>query len=316
MPSSDVFSIILLTYNEEKNIEACLDSIAGLTEQVFVVDSYSTDRTLAILQQRCILYQQHPFTNYSHQRNWAQQNNPFKTEWVFHVDAGERVTPELSAWLRTGFDPLSTLNGFMFSRRTLFFDKWIRYGGHYPNFHLRLFRTAFGQCEDKVYDQHFICSGTLQSVKPGIDIVDTVADNLRDFSVRHAKWAMYEAVEIVAASTRNASTIRPNLFGSPIERKRFLKNHVFQKTPLFVRSIGYFMYRYFIRLGFLDGSKGLVFHFLQGFWFRFLVDAMVLELRYKMKKSQRTLAQLIEQEYPPELLVLLTRKAAGRDSIT
>lgn len=298
-------TIIILTYNEEKNLAACLKSISSLQVPVFAVDSYSTDSTIEILESKGISYTQHPFENYAKQRNWSQANNPFNTEWVFHLDAGERLTPELVKWLQYQFDPNENdYNGYMFSRRTIFFDHWIRHGGHYPNFHLRLYRATQGNCEEKVYDQHFVVKGKVQTVQKGIDIIDTVADNLRDFTISHARWAMFEAVEMLSAQKQKGE-VKGSLTGTPIERQRWLKNNVFQRSPMFTRSVVYFLYRYFFKMGFLDGTMGLIFHFLQGFWFRFLVDSVVFEMKTKMKQQHITLNELIEKEYDPKLLQIL-----------
>lgn len=296
-------TIIILTYNEEKNLPDCLHALAGLKANLFVVDSFSTDASLEILEKNGISYVQHPFENYAQQRNWAQANNPFDTEWVLHLDAGERLTPEMVHWLKHVFDPDAKFDGYMFSRKTMFFGKWIRYGAHYPNYHLRLFRKHKGRCEAKMYDQHFVCNGQTKVVKAGIDIIDTVADNLKDFTNSHVRWALFEAVEMLAARQQTGE-VKMDLFGSPIERKRWLKNKLFQKSPLFLRSFLYFFYRYFLRMGFRDGRVGLVFHLLQGFWFRFMVDAMVLELSLKMKHERKSLEQLIADEYDPKLLKL------------
>lgn len=274
--------IILLTFNEERNIGACLDSLKSLQVPIFVVDSFSTDRTTQILTERHILFQQHAFENYAGQRNWAQQHCPFETEWVLHLDAGERLTPELINWLKTRFDPAGPIDGYLFSRRTWFMKRWIRYGGHYPNYHLRLFRRTKGYCENKAYDQHFLCTGRVESLPPGIDIIDHVADNLADFTEKHSRWARAEALERLAAKVRTGE-VKAKIHGTPIERRRWLKTRIFDRSPLFLRAFGYFFYRYFFLLGFLDGAPGLVFHFLQGCWFRFLVDAMVLE--YKQERS-------------------------------
>jgi glycosyltransferase involved in cell wall biosynthesis len=277
------FTIILLTFNEEENLPICLQSLSGIKAPIFIVDSYSTDQTVSIIKSHRISYLQHHFENYSRQRNWAQANNPYQTNWVFHLDAGERFTPELVYWLNNHFVSSGNIDGYMFSRRTVFFGKWIRYGGHYPNYHLRLFKTSKGKCENKVYDQHFVLNGHLEVVKKGTDIIDTVTDSLQNFTIGHARWAGFEANEILNSASQKGD-VKVNLFGTPIERRRWFKNNIFQKTPLFIRSFLYFFYRYFIKLGFLDGKRGLVFHLLQGFWFRFLVDAMVLEL--KLRKTQ------------------------------
>lgn len=297
-------TVIILTYNEEQNIEACLDSLQGLQAPVFVVDSYSTDRTLEILQARNIPYTQHPFENYARQRNWSQQNTPFDSEWVLHLDAGERCTPEMIHWLNTKFDPNTEVDAYMFSRRTLFFDRWIKWGGHYPNYHLRLYRKTKGRCEDKVYDQHFISEGKKEHLPAGIDIIDTVTDTLLNFTQSHARWALFEAIEIVHQSQQKGE-VQARFFGNPIERRRWLKNNLFQKAPLFTRAILYFFYRYFFRLGFLDGKMGLVFHFLQGGWFRFLVDANVLELRHKLATEHKPLDVIIREQYGEQYLKAL-----------
>jgi glycosyltransferase involved in cell wall biosynthesis len=292
---TEQFTIIILTYNEETNLPECLQSLSKIKAPIFIVDSFSTDKTMEIASNHNISWLQHPFENYSKQRNWAQANNPFKTEWVFHLDAGERLTPELVHWLINQFKPSTNIDGYLFSRRTIFFGKWIRYGGHYPNYHLRLYRSNKGKCEDKVYDQHFILNGRTEVIKKGIDIIDTVTESLHQFTVGHARWARFEANEIVA-STIDKGDVKAKILGTPIEQKRWLKKNIFQKTPLVLRSFLYFFYRYFIRLGFLDGKRGLVFHLLQGFWFRFLIDAMVLELNIKKKLLKPEKNQHLKEE--------------------
>lgn len=269
-------TVILLTFNEESNIGDCLDSLTGIQANIFVVDSYSKDQTLAILEARGVAYVQHPFENYSKQRNWAQANMPLTTEWVLHLDAGERCTPELVDWINAKFDPNGNVDGYMFSRRTFFMNRWIRYGGHYPNFHLRLYRVEKGRCEDKAYDQHFIVEGHKEQLPAGIDMIDIVTDSVYNFTIAHARWAVKESQEQLSAM-QQVGEVNANYRGNAIERQRWLKSNLFERFPLFWRSLFYFLYRYFLRFGFLDGKQGLVFHFLQGFWFRFLIDSMILE---------------------------------------
>ncbi|UZR95492.1 glycosyltransferase family 2 protein [Chondrinema litorale] len=301
-------TIILLTYNEEANLPACLESLKGLNYPIFAVDSFSTDKTLSILESQQIKYVQHSFDNYSLQRNWAQENNPFETKWVFHLDAGERLTPELVNWLNSKFDPNTDIEGYMFSRRTIFLGKWIKYGGHYPNFHLRLYQANKGKCEEKVYDQHFVVNGKKEIIKTGIDIIDTVTDTLLNFTTGHARWAVFEALEIVS-SQKDTGDVKAKLFGNPIERRRWLKQNLFERSPLFVRSFLYFFYRFIIKMGFLDGTIGLVFHLLQGFWFRFLIDAIILEIKTKVSSGNNILLKdLIKEEYGDKYYKLLESK--------
>ena len=272
-------TIVFLSFNEEKNLPEAIESVKGISADLFAVDSFSTDSTLEILIEAKIPFVQHEFINYAAQRNWAQSQ--IKTPWVLHIDADERLTPEFRYWFEHSFPKLSEqYDGFLFSRRTVFMNRWIRHGGHYPNFHLRLFKKNAVKCEEKAYDQHFvdIVNGKYLTVK-NADIINIVSESLTAFTAQHNKWATSEATEIVLSQTQSTELVQPKFFGTPIERRRWLKSNVFMKTPLFLRPLAYFLYRYFFRLGFLDGKPGLIFHLLQGFWFRFLVDAKVYEAR-------------------------------------
>lgn len=281
----DDLTIIILTYNETKRIQLLLNSLQSVTKKIFVVDSYSTDTTIDILIENEIVYTQHPFINYSEQRNWAQNNNPFQTTWVMHLDADEPISPALANWLKNDFSTLKkSYDGFLFSRKTFFLGKWIKHGGQYPNFHLRLYKLSLGKCENKAYDQHFVLQSNKIKIVKKTDIYNTVAENIDDLIISHNKWATLEAKEIVT-SNKMVGDVKASLLGTPIERKRWLKVNLFQKMPLFVRSFLYFFYRYILRCGFLDGKEGLIFYILQTFWFRFLIDAKVFELEKKSTKT-------------------------------
>lgn len=275
-------TIIVLTFNEEANITNCLNSFAGVSAPIFVVDSGSTDKTLDLLAERDVTVVQHPFSNYAAQRNWAQANVPWATEWVLHLDAGEVCLPAFTQWLQTGFDPsATTVDGYLVARRAVFMGKWIRYGGYHPIYHLRLFRRHLGRCEAKVYDQHFVCNGKTTTVPRGADLADGVMANLREFTVTHARWAVFEAIEALRSEVQSGE-VSAKFFGSPIERRRWMKINVFERVPILMRSILYFFDRYFVKLGILDGVRGLIFHSLQGLWFRFLVDSIIYEVRREL----------------------------------
>ena len=267
---------IILTHNEEKNLPACLKSIEGLDCELLIVDSGSTDRTLEIATSAAARIIQHPFENYAAQRNFAQsQVKEQSPDWVLHLDADERLTSELVQEINSvlrNVDPHT--NGFLLRKRTIFMGRWIRHGGHYPSFHLRLFRLHKGRCEDRLYDQHFMVEGKISSLRN--DYLDIVATDLRSWTERHARWAGLEAQELMEP-TREGTRVSPKFFGSPIERKRWLREKALYRPPLFLRPFLYFIYRYLFRRGFLDGKEGLIFHFLQGCWYRFLIDATIFE---------------------------------------
>ena len=271
-------SVVVLTYNEEQMLEPCLRSVADWADEVFVVDSGSTDATVEIASRFTPNVVEHPFDNYSAQRNWAQDSLPLRNEWVFHIDADERVSDELAASLRALFaaGPSPTADGYLISRRTVFMGRPILHGGHYPAYHIRLFRRALGRCEERLYDQHFVVEG--RTAKLAGDLVDEITSNLTTWTIRHARWGALEAAEH-GAGERGGQRVQASFTGTPIERRRWLRTSLYGRAPLFLRAFAYFVYRYLLRLGFLDGREGLIFHFLQGFWFRFYIDAQIFEAR-------------------------------------
>jgi glycosyltransferase involved in cell wall biosynthesis len=267
---------IVLTLNEEANLPDCLDSLSGWVQEVIVVDSGSTDATVRIARERGARVEEHPFENYGAQRNWALDKLEIRTPWVLNVDADERVTVELrDSIVGVLAEPRDEVQGYLVTRRTVFLGQWIRHGGHYPAWHLRLFRVGKGRCEDRLYDQHFLVDGKVERL-PG-DLIDTLTADLGTFVRRHVGWAALEARE--QTERASGARVRPRLLSrNPVEVRRWLRT-LYDRLPLFVRPVLYFVYRYFLRLGFLDGRKGFIFHVLQGFWYRFLIDSMILELR-------------------------------------
>jgi glycosyltransferase involved in cell wall biosynthesis len=276
-PMARTLSIIVLTFNEEANLPACLASVRSLDADLFVVDSGSTDRTCDIAREAGATVASHPFEHYAAQRNWAQQTLPLATDWVMHLDADERLTPELAAEIAVLMQaPPADVDGFIFRKRTHFMGRWIKHGGHYPSFHLRLFRRDRGRCEDRLYDQHYVVPGATRILTH--DYIDVLTSDISQWSLRHVRWADLEAREALAVGTA-VGQVQSRALGNPIERRRWLRNDVYGQGPLFLRAFLYWGYRYFLRLGFLDGREGLIFHFLQGCWFRFLVDTRLYELR-------------------------------------
>jgi glycosyltransferase involved in cell wall biosynthesis len=278
-------AVVVLTLNEERNLPDCLASVQPLPCELYVIDSGSTDRTVTLARNAGATVLSHPFENYALQRNWALANIPSMCEWVLNLDADERLTPELAGEIReTLASAPADIDGYILRRRTVFMGRWIRHGGHYPNHQLRLFRRSKGVCEERRYDQHFVVPGKVAFLKN--DYVDIVASDLVTWSGRHVKWAAAEADELMwgeHSGNPGAPRVRANFVSGPISRRRWLRERFYGRAPLFTRALGYWTYRYFIRLGFLDGKEGLVFHFLQGFWFRFLIDAITWDRRSQQR---------------------------------
>jgi len=163
-------------------------------------------------------------------------------------------------------------------------NRWIRYGGHYSSYYAPLFKKGYGRCENRLYDQHFIITGAVKLLKQ--PVIDIISDSLTRFTERHNRWATLEAQEILCAKKDNIK-LKSSFLGNKMQQKRKLKD-IYYKMPLFLRAFLYYFYRYIIKLGFLDGYEGLIFHFLQGFWFRFLVDAKIFELKRQQKHTLPT----------------------------
>lgn len=270
-------SVIVLTQDEETNIGACLESVSGWVREIHVVDSGSTDRTLELVKGFTPNLHHHRFENYSLQRNWALDHLPLAGEWLLQLDADHRVTPELRRELTARFEqgiPFD-LAGFLIPRRTVFMGRWIRHGGHYPVYQSVLFRRGLGRCEERGYDQHYLVSGRTEILHA--DIVDVFTESLSEFVVRHRRWAAQEAVE-VARSAKGTNQVQPLRQGTPIEQRRWMRDRYYAAPPV-IRAFGYFLWRYIWKRGFLDGIPGLVFHTVQGLWFRLLIDLNLLRNR-------------------------------------
>ena len=271
-------SVILLTYNSEDSLGATLTSLGALTDDIHVVDSFSTDGTLAIAAQFGAQVMQHAFENYGAQRNWAIDTVPVKYGWQLHLDADERLTPELRETI-TALAEETPVNGYYLPREMHFMGRPILHGAMRPTWHMRLFRSGCGRCEARQYDQHFYCEGSTAQLNGYM--IDDIRMSLSEWTARHNRWADAEVRELL--SGERSGRVQGNLQGNPVEKKRALRK-IYEKTPLFVRPFALFFYRYVVRLGFLDGIEGFIFFVLQSFWFRFLVDAKI----YEQRKAART----------------------------
>lgn len=274
MTDRSSLSVVVLTFNEEAKLPDLLDSLGNLPREVYLVDSGSTDDTLEIAKSRGCRVVHHEWNGYSRQRNWAIENLDLEGEWELHLDADERLTPDLRKSILEVIQSDPVEDGYFLRKQGLFLGRPIRHGGVYPSFHLRLFRRGKARCEDRLYDQHYLVDGRVAQL-PGT-LLDVIASDLSEWTNRHNRWAEVEAREVLRDST--ADQVEARLFGSPIERRRWYRT-LYYRMPLFLRPYLYWLWRYVFRIGFLDGTEGLIFHTLHAFWYRFLVDARIYELR-------------------------------------
>jgi glycosyltransferase involved in cell wall biosynthesis len=273
-------SVMVLTFNEEANLEECLRSVSGWAKEIFVVDSGSTDKTPEIAAELGAEIYQHAFETHSQQWNWALQNLPLTGDWVLALDADQRVSPELAREIQSlPPEVLCGIDGIFLKRRQIFRDKWIRHGGYYPKYLLKMFRRECAHTDPgDLVDHHFYVTGKIHRLNHDLIEANKKEDDITFWINKHSRYARLLALEQIRLGNGREYAIRPNFFGNPDERTLFLKL-IWSRLPLYVRPFLYFTYRYVFRLGFLDGKEGAIFHFMQAFWFRLLVDINVDQVR-------------------------------------
>jgi len=298
-------SVIILTKNESLHIERCIASVSPVAKEIFVIDAFSSDQTAEIASALGATVLQHEFVNYSKQFQWALDNVPLTGDWVMRLDADEIIEPDLADEIRGKLPTMPVdVVGIQFKRKHIFMGRWVRHGGRYPLILLRLWRNGHGRIEDRWMDEHIVVWGGKTVTFDG-GFADWNLNNLSFFTDKHNSYATREAIDVINQTMdlfpRDvAVSIASTSYQAGL--KRFLKERVYNQIPFTVSALMYFLWRYIFQLGFLDGRSGLVYHFLQGYWYRFLVGAKVMEF-------QEAIAHL---ENKRDILLQLSR-VTGRD---
>lgn len=268
-----ILTIIVPTYNEEKNIQECLDSLKGVECDIFVMDSFSTDQTkeMAEAYNNAIVIQE-SWATFAEKINWAMQNLPIRTPWVMRLDADERMSEKLKRYIISGNLEKSAVDVYAIKRRFVFMGRLFSFGGLGSLWDIRIWRHGCVTMESRLLDEHMIVDGKLKRLN--LEIIDHNNKPIHEWISKHNGYASKEA-----QSYFNPSSISGHSELSA-KIKRFLKNSIYYRAPLFVRPFGNFIYRYIFLFGFLDGVQGLIFHVLHSFWYRFLVDVKIFEMKY------------------------------------
>lgn len=289
---------IILTYNEEQHIARCIQSLAGVASEVFVVDSFSTDKTVEIATALGAKVYQNAWVNYASQFNWALETCNINTDWVWRIDADEYADAQLVEQLIIQIPAVpKEVTGIYVRRGIVFMGKLLRHGTWAPRPTLKIFRTGVGTCENRWMDEHIILSQGETLLIKG----NQIDDNLNDLSWwtnKHNHYATREMVDMfcIKYGLGTQQTVESKLFGSSEQRKRWLKLR-YAGIPLFIRPFLNFVYRYIFRLGFLDGKAGFMWHVLQGFWYRFLVDSKIYEMQRRFKHDPKAIAAFLKKTY-------------------
>ena len=306
---SEGITAIILTYNEEKNIRRCLDSI-GSWCPIVVVDSFSTDKTVQIAEEFGAEVLQNKYLNHSSQWNWALKNVPVQTDWILAVDADFIVTDELKLKVDSFLSgDEKEYNGFYVIHEYVFWGSHIRFGG-VKKYWLRGIRKGYGKADSSdLVDFRFNIEGDIKNIRAKM-IEQNEKDD--DFSFWVRKQDLFSFRLAVEEEVRRRGLLEwegeKGIFGNSDMRIKSLRD-IWLRFPLFVRPFIYFIYRYFFALGFLDGIGGFIYHFQQGLWLRMVVDMKILEIRrMQLTDSQlKTLSERMLEHKSGSLTELMTK---------
>lgn len=283
-------AIVFLTYNEELNLEKALIAVKSLDAPIIIIDSFSTDNTHSIAKKYRCIFLQNKFETHTLQWQYALSQLPEDVEWVLGLDADQELSVELQNEIKNTIEiPNNPIHGYYICRRNYFLGKWIKHGGYYPRYLLKLFKKSSVYLDpSELMDHHFYVNGQTSKLKNDL-IENNLKEDLNFWKVKHLRYAKLQAKEEFELNLIN----KGNLFGNQDERRLFFKN-VWNKLPLFIRPVIYFIYRYFFQLGFLDGRVGSLFHYLQAYWYRNQVDLEIYDLKSKSNKNYPVIAFVLK----------------------
>ena len=254
-----LLSVIILTRDEEANLPHALESLKPLAPEIFVVDSGSTDQTVEIARAAGCQVYQHRFENHAAQLNWAIENLPIETSWVMRLDADERLMSELASELCSTLPGLPVdISGLEIKRRVYFWGRWIRHGGFYPTWLLRVWRRGFGRCEQRWMDEHMlVTSGRI--LKLTCDLIDENHKGLTFWTDKHNRYADREVKDLIAAEV--ASNERPS---GQMGRRRWFKQKPLRPAAAILAGVFLLVLPLFHPAGFSRRNRGLCISFFAG----------------------------------------------------
>jgi len=280
---------IILTKDEDNHILRAIHSAQRVSKKVYIIDSGSKDSTIDIAKKAgAEVLINNNWVNHATQFNWALSQIPNNNEWIFRLDADEIITNNLADEILNKLSMIKNdISGIYINRNMIFLNKKIKWGGVYPLKVLRIFKHGCGQSENKWMDEHIVVNG--KTAEFFGEIIDHNLNSISWWVNKHNRYASLEAIEILNKEYKFIEREK-------IAKRNFLKDKIYLRFPILIRSFFYFIYRYFIRLGFLDGKNGSAFHILQGFWYRYLVDTKLNEVKTYMKKNKDlTIADSIKE---------------------
>lgn len=274
-----MISVLVLTRNEEKNLPACLDSVAWC-DDVHVYDSMSEDRTVAIAQARGAHVTQRPFDNWASHQNWGLAHIPFRHPWVFYIDADERMTAELVEACRAAASSPGDCVAFRVQRRDFFMGTWLRHAQN-TAFYQRLFRPGKMRYE-RLVNPVSVPDGPVGDVAGYLDHYP-FSKGVSDWLARHNTYSTLEARQILMnREAGGRASLRAALFDADFNVRRYHLKELFYRLP--ARPLVKFLYLYVARLGFLDGYAGFTYSALQCIY-DYMIVLKTAELEREARKA-------------------------------
>lgn len=262
---------IILTRNEEVNIIECIKSIISVVKRVVVVDSFSTDKTVELARDCGAEVYQHRFENYAKQYMYAVKISKIETMWTLRIDADERLTPDSASELADicNANKDTDVAGIVLRFKKNFLGRDLYHGGVYPWKKMNCYKTKYGTIEDRSMDEHIVLSqGTVLEMKN--DCLHFDFKNLEYFINKHNWYSSRETVDYFENQKKAKEK-------NELDFKTWFKMNFYYKLPMGFRAHIYYIYRYYFKMGFLDGKEGKIYAFLQAYWYRYLVDAKIYE---------------------------------------
>lgn len=293
-------TVIIPTRNEIKHIERSVTSALRLTPNVIVVDSNSQDGTIETAERlgaKVIQYEWTAESNFSKKLNWAINEYPINSKWVIRLDADEYFMDDCVKHLKEEIHKLSDdVNGCTLIRRVFFLGRWMKHSNEYPKTTMRVLRVGHAYYEDRWLDEHVDLMGG-KAAYLDMNIVDDSHISLMDWISKHNGYSNKEAVELINSEIglfhrqEDLTELDKNAQLKKRDKSRY------NKMPKYWRAFFFFCYRYFFKLGFLDGKEGFLWNFFQCWWYRTLADAKVDEIYRHCGKDKNIIAEYVRDNF-------------------
>ena len=272
----DIITCIILTKNEEKNIARSIQSAKLITNSIYVIDSFSDDKTVEISKNNGATVLQHKFETHGKQFNWALSELKINSPWIIRLDADEEITPELGKEIIENCNAhlSDDVNGFVIKFKLFFLGRFLKHGGAYPFLKLVVFKTNYGIFDERgMRDQVLLSEGKILTLKN--DCLHYDCKSLESWIMKHVWYSSLEFNNLV-----NDTTELEGKRSSSSSKANFFRDKLYYKLPMFCRAKLYYIYLYIFKLGFLDGKAGKIHAFFQAYWYRYLIDARLYEKKH------------------------------------